>query len=438
MENFFTRIHAPRPLSRPISQREILEIQQDRDLRIEEKTLLKNLQDLAMKTRRVEIHDWYKRELEAEFIRLERDPDPFRRNLPTLGQCPFSNASDFPLMYYRPNEWFSIPLGRRGTNQNVLVVGPTGFGKSNFIKLLIIAFSGRAITIVFSPKGDLELVGKFGLPGDTVVLDPKADIRLSFSDCSAFLSHEELISKTLEILDPHLQLGTSVRLLAGILQHIDPRRLCPSEIISQLEKIDAARTSSLGGSRDQLSYKITGFVNRTGQIFESQSSNFLEEVFSRPQTIVVKTGGLTNKDASLIASWTIHYIYEKRRIEQKSNPPVVFFLDDAMPIVYGTRTRESEGRTVPIATWSFMGRSLGLGLVVGAQNYSLISPSLRNNTSTVVCLGAFGEDQTAISQFMGLDSEQAAILPTLPRGEAVAIARNQWPMALRGYVPEVV
>ncbi len=437
MNHLFTRIHTPQSLCPEIPFEDVLEIERNRELRIEENPALSNLLFLSRTTRRMEFYQWFRHSLQTELHRLERNPDPYRRNLPPLNRFPISHTRGTPVFWYRANEALSIPLGPGGTNQNVLNVGPTGFGKTNINKLLANTYGGSGILVLFSPKGDLEPLSEFDGPGEVVVLDPKRDVNLAFSDCSSFLSREELVSKVLEVLDPHLHLGQSNRLFAGIMKGMDPEQLSLATIISKLEGIEAARTSHLGGSRDQLLTNLKGLRERTGGLFASESSNFLTTLFSRSRTFILKTGGLNKNDASLLACWMYQWIYEKRRVTKERHPPVVFFFDDGMPLVYGTRAKESEGRTVPLATWAFMGRSLGIGMVVSAQNFSLISPSLRNNTSTVICVGSFGEDQSAISRFMGLDPDQSALLPRLRRGEAVAIARNQWPLALRGIVPEV-
>jgi len=68
----------------------------------------------------------------------------------------------------------------------------------------------------------------------------------------------------------------------------------------------------------------------------------------------------------------------------------------------------------------------------------LLSPSLRNNADTVVCLGSSGEDARAVAEHMNLSAEQAAVLSTLRPGEAVVFARSEWPLAVKGWIPEVL
>ncbi len=85
-----------------------------------------------------------------------------------------------------------------------------------------------------------------------------------------------------------------------------------------------------------------------------------------------------------------------------------------------------------------MGRAFNIGLVVSAQNFSLLSPALRNNTSTVICLSALGEDVQAMSLHMSLTPEQAEVLPRLRLGEAVVLARSEWPLAIKGFILEII
>jgi hypothetical protein len=166
-------------------------------------------------------------------------------------------------------------------------------------------------------------------------------------------------------------------------------------------------------------------------------SNFIERLLSRPGTYVINTGGLPVKHSSLLASLIYRYVYEKRRVTGQIDPPVLICVDDALPFVSGSHAQESEGHTAPVARWSTLGRSLGIGLLISAQNFSLLSPTLRNNTSTIVCVGSFGDDASALAKHMSLTPEQASVLPLLRPGEVVAIARSQWPLAVRGRLPEV-
>ena len=120
------------------------------------------------------------------------------------------------------------------------------------------------------------------------------------------------------------------------------------------------------------------------------------------------------------------------------NEEIVIVADDALSFVSGSKARESEGHANPFAVYSHMGRSLGVGLITVAHNYSLISPTLRHNTDTVISLGSHGDDASALARFMSLTPEQAEMLPRIRPGTGIGISRSTWPYAVMGAVPMIV
>ncbi|MFC1601763.1 hypothetical protein ACFL34_05385, partial [Candidatus Sumerlaeota bacterium] len=200
----------------------------------------------------------------------------------------------------------------------------------------------------------------------------------------------------------------------------------------------AARSSQLGGYRDSLLYTLRDLLGQSKGMFDYAEGNFLAKLFEKPRTFIFLTGDLSTTVSSLFASMCYLYAFESRRKSGISHPPVVHYFDDSMNLVTGTRTSEAEGRSCPIADWSMLGRSLGIGIVWAAQNFSLVSPMLLGNTDTIICLGNYGIDAGGVSRFMNLTPWQAEYVPRLGVGEGIAIARSQYPFALYGAVPEVV
>ena len=439
MDGWKTIINKSRQRVRPLSYEEEIEIKTDPDLRVFDDPLLQNLLILSRNTDCPEYHNFLKNHI--RFIQLEclKDPNPYRRNLPPKKQLPQLVPGRAPLMWLSTGGILTLPLGKFGTSRNQIFTGPSGAGKTNSMYLELLSFSGQAIIVAFDRKGDLARLAQYEQPGEVVILDALKDINLSLSDGLDFLGPEEHVSQITELLNLHLNFGASSRLFANYCyEEIFKRKLSLKSIIYRLENLDAARTSQLGGHRDQLLYTLKSLSRRTGNLFSSAESNFLSRIFTRPRTFIIGTGNMSVDDASLTASWMYRYAYESRRVSRKTQPPIIICVDDGMPFVWGTRSRESEGRRTPIATWSFMGRSLGIGVFVNAQNFSMISPTLRNNTDTVLALGAYGEDASTLTRYMGLNQEQTTYLQRIRPGEGVAIARSQWPLPIYGRIPEVI
>ncbi|OQY98218.1 MAG: hypothetical protein B6D36_17870 [Planctomycetes bacterium UTPLA1] len=119
--------------------------------------------------------------------------------------------------------------------------------------------------------------------------------------------------------------------------------------------------------------------------------------------------------------------FEQQPLRHHPNPVIEFIL-----VPYAALAL-----TLILLPLVFLLHSRKMGLCVAAQNFSLISPALRNNTDTVLCFGSYGRDAEEVGRHLSLTKEQAAMLPVIRPGEVIAIARSTWPLAVHGFVPEV-
>ena len=383
-----------------------------------------------------------RKEIRVRKLVAQAIPNPFIENLPPAGSMPQLKRGRIPLAKLPFKTVISVELGLSGSSRNLLICGPTGVGKSNLLRIISLAASGLAIQVILDRKGDLEGLAEMEQDGEVVVLDA-LDLHLALFQVLPGMSVAEFIALMTEMLARNLHLEASRRLISDLLYVLFTRkndgeaRVALSQLIDLVEKIRADALSRLGQYREAVLYALKDLLRRSGGILDHVSSNLLENVFSRPRTVIIKGGSIPVDHASLIVSLFVMYIFETRRKSRQTEPPVMFVLDDALPLVTGSMQRETEGGMNPIANWSFMGRALNIGLVVAAQNFSLVSPALRNNCDTLVCLGSSGEDAAAVARHMNLNKEQAAILPTLRPGEAIVLARSVWPLAVKGFIPEV-
>jgi hypothetical protein len=255
------------------------------------------------------------------------------------------------------------------------------------------------------------------------------------------MSLDAFINTLVQLLIGHLDLIASRRLMLQSLHLLFQKfrakqvSLLLKDLIGLVESIRASSLSRQGQYREAVLFALLEMHYTFGRVFNYAESDMLERIVSYPGCVVIQTAGLPPEMASLLASLFIHYAYERRGALEGNHHLLTFVLDDALPLV---QARGSEvDRINPLARWAFMGRSRRMGIVVSAQNFSLIHDALKNNTETVVCCASYGRDAEELARYMNLTREQAAVLPMLRPGEVVAIARGAWPLAVRGRFPEV-
>lgn len=367
-------------------------------------------------------------------------PEPFLENLPPLGLLPRLAPGRVPLVGLPLSGTLSIEVGLGGTSRNVIFVGPTGSGKTNSLLVFLLALVECAVSVVFTRKGDLARLGR--LSRGVVVLEAFRDVKLALFQPIAGMRLAEFISQTVEVLARCLHLEASRRLITDQLFFLFERKgshgVSLSDLVRALERLDANAWGRAGQYKEASLYALKDLWRRTGGILDFEKSSFLDTVFSdEPKTVVVECGSIATDHLSLVVSMFIMHAYETRKRSGQRVPPVVISVDDALPLVTGSSAQESEGGMNLLSNWAFMSRGLNLGLVVGCQTWGLLSPALRTNADTIVCVGAQGDDAWLLGRHLNLTGDQTSVLPRLRPGEAVVMARSVWPLAVKGLVPEV-
>lgn len=409
---------------------------------ISEDDPLYDLFRLAQQTGEPGICDRFLQEARRRMISKARDADPFLRNMPDRqAMRRIQRCGGAPLCYLSNGQALRLPL--LDASRNLLAVGPTGMGKTSFLTFIHLSYSGHAHQWIIDKKGDLARLAKYEQPGAVIVLNIQRHALLSLADGLDNLPPKAYIAELKrQLLANAPGLSASGRLLTDVLnycyKHEGRAGLRLSRIIARIEELDAAATSRLGGYKTTLLNVLTDLQGRSGGLFDAPPSNFIERLVSAPpQTCVFDTRGLSVDVITLYFSLLYSYVYHRRLRLRESKPPIILSLDDATAFSSGSLSSEREGRAHPIVDFSMMGRSSGVSIFCGVQNLSLVSPTLLNNTATVIVLGSYGADAAAVSRFMDLTPDQASLLPTLVPGEAVVIARTQWPFAVYGQIPEV-
>ena len=391
MLGWSTRAGFPRQKVRRLRAEVEIALRRNRELRVEDDPELLNLLLLCSRSEEPAYHLRLEKLLRHKWLQAKRNRDPLFINLPPAGELSAFRPGRGLIALLPNNQVLSLPVGKHGTSRNIVFCRPTGGGKTNSILALNLSLSGHAIVVIFDRKGDLGCLSQFRQPGPVVVLRAERDVKLSLSEGLGLLSKEHHIAQLVALITFHLKLHASSRLLTNILHEIlganGNRRLSFSMILEKLRGIDAARTSKLGGYRDSLEFALSDLIQRSGTVLDYESSRFAESLLSGPGTFVIQTGGMPLDHCSLMASLIYRLVFERRRRTGLITPPALIEIDDALPFVTGSKSGESDGRSSPVAHWSTMGRSLGIGLVLSAQNFSLISPTIRNNGRPDSCAG---------------------------------------------------
>lgn len=302
-----------------------------------------------------------------------------------------------------------------------------------------------SLLIVFDRKpAEVADCRSFALPDLPLLVWHFSQLKIAAMQPPLSVGVRAFASSIVSLIASQSNLFASRRLLIDTLDTLFHRHRPPgtwptlSQWMSMIEAIRVNALSRLGQYREASLYTLKQIRRELGTVVDYAESNMLDILLAFRGCVVIATSGLSAEVSSFLAGLIINYAYLSREgSDSDSLEPLIFALDDALPIVRGSTAMESEGGINPIATWAFMGRSRKIGLCVSAQNFSLISPALRNNTDTVLCFGSYGRDAEELGRFLSLTREQTALLPVIRPGEVIAIARSTWPLAVHGHVPEV-
>lgn len=255
---------------------------------------------------------------------------------------------------------------------------------------------------------------------------------------------QRFINTLTQLLASHLSLFASRRLMLETLVLLFNRARRPAtwpvldEWIDLIDRVRANALSRLGQYREALLYGLLEIKLSFGDVLSYAASDMIEKITRFQGLAIILTDGLSPPMASLLASLFVHDPYERRGLDQElAAHQLTYIFDDAGPLTYGSHPSEVEGGLNPLSTWAFHGRSRGIGFVVSAQNYSLISPVWRMNAANIVCCGAYGRDAQELKRDLHLTDAQAELLHVMQPGECVALCRGVWPLAVKGQFPEL-
>ncbi len=302
---------------------------------------------------------------------------------------------------------------------------------------LIIAFDRKGGELV-----DCDYLMSRGLP---VFVLQWQELQLALLQPIQGMPIASFCATIVQLLATHLNLFASRRLLLQTLETLfrKPRSkgTWPTlrEWLHEIDGIKGSALSRLGQYREASLFALGQIQRELGSILGFAASNFFERLLALRGCVVISTCGLSVEMESILTSLVISWVYQWREnADPATLGPLFFIIDDALQLVRGSAFGETEGGINPLSTWSFMGRSRKIGFIIAAQNYSLISPALRNNCDSILCFASYGRDAQELGRDLSLSRDQQATLSQIRPGEVVAIARSTWPLAVYGRVPEIL
>ena len=210
-----------------------------------------------------------------------------------------------------------------------------------------------------------------------------------------------------------------------------------SRLVQRLEHLKAMPMTREGQYRAAVLFCAKCVQRELGPALGHVSSDFFAKMQEFDGCLVIRTDQLSAQVATFLVGVFLHWAYEDRaRRREEAHRRLVFAVDDALALVKGSTYTDTQELN-PLSNLALMARSKNIGFVIGAQDYSLVSPALRGNCDTHIVCGAYGKDAEEVARDMNLTEEQEAELPLLRPGEAVVLARSTWPKAVRGRFPRI-
>ena len=310
------------------------------------------------------------------------------------------------------------------------VFGRTGGSKSSLIRIPVIEWAKRGyLVIVFQSKDEYaDLATMPELKGKVLPL------RASETMISIFQEHKgtKKSDHTNAMLD---NAGRSYerlyaqRLSHDILEQLY-RRLQPgyspplAELINAHEEFRPGRGSVEAQYRESMLYTWREIHNSFGTIFDYYQSDFFERLAQWRGLVTVQIDGPVAAFTFYVMCF-VYYFYLTRKspgIKLDLLPPVVIVLEDATLLTSGN---ELHGES-PLTSIAFMARQYKMGFVYANHTLS-VSARLLANLESIFVLGMSDQDPRRIQQLLTCKPEQAACVPMLQPGEAIARVPSMCP-----------
>jgi DNA-binding PadR family transcriptional regulator len=202
------------------------------------------------------------------------------------------------------------------------------------------------------------------------------------------------------------------------------------EVLIRKDKINYVRTSS--DYRDRLLNRLEAMNLIAGSVFNCSQGYPVEELLQRD--VVFEFDGLSRDLQNFLMESLFAYVYEYRLAQNHRGGDLrhVFFLDEGKQVFSVYKERQDASGIPEIDELTAKMREFGEGLVVGDQEASKLTDSIKANTYTKALLPTGDRKQfEAIASSMNLSERQAEYASQLAVGEAIIQVGNGSPVPVK-------
>nr|WP_308203536.1 DUF87 domain-containing protein [Halobium salinum] len=206
------------------------------------------------------------------------------------------------------------------------------------------------------------------------------------------------------------------------------------ELLVKEEKVNYVRKTS--NYRDTVLNRLEAMNLSAGTIFDCSTGYPVPELLN--QNVVFELDGLNRDVQNFVTEILFAYVYEYRLSQAHRDQGLnhVFFLDEAKQVFSVYKERQDAAGIPEIDDITAKMREFGEALVVGDQEASKLTESIRANTYTKLLLSTGDRNQfNAVTKAMNLSELQTEYAKQLDVGEAVYQSGNGSPVPvnLRNY-----
>ncbi|MUV56726.1 ATP-binding protein [Halogeometricum sp. CBA1124] len=199
------------------------------------------------------------------------------------------------------------------------------------------------------------------------------------------------------------------------------------ELLIEEEKLNYVRKQA--NYRDTVLNRLETLNLTAGTVFDCSTGFTIAEQLE--QDVIFELDGLNRDVQNFITEILFAYVYEYRLSEGHRSQGLnhVFFLDEAKQVFSVYKERQDAAGIPEIDEITAKMREFGEGLVVGDQEASKLTESIKANTYTKLLLSTGDRNQfNAVSNAMNLSEQQRNYAQQLGVGEAVLQSGNGTPV----------
>ena len=202
------------------------------------------------------------------------------------------------------------------------------------------------------------------------------------------------------------------------------------ELLVEVEKVNFVRKSS--DYRDTLLNRLEAMNLVAGTVFDCSQGYGVEELLQRD--VVFEFDGLSRDVQNFLMEVLFAYVFEYRLAQghRGSGLRHLFVLDEGKRVFSVYKERQDASGIPEIDELTAKMREFGEGLVVGDQEASKLTDSIKANTYTKFLLPTGDRKQfEAVAESMDLSERQAEFASELGTGEAVVQVGNGGPVPVK-------